>query len=184
MTNDFLYAPAQWRTVEDFNNHLLRHNPAICDWVQGVVIHHSVSPTISTWRGMDSIQSLKNYYQNLPWPSGPHLFICAGATNSAHDGIFQLSPLNLPGTHARQCNSTTWGIEVVGNYSNQPWSDATSSLVIGAVASLFRWRGLPINRSAIKYHKECVTDTACPGAAIINRFDWIVDGVKWRASRA
>lgn len=183
MSNEFLYAPARWSTVEEFDKHLQRHNPAIAEWSQGIVIHHSVSPTISTWRGMTSLGNLKNFYQNAGWPSGPHLFICAGAQNHTHNGIFQLSPLNLPGTHARKCNSTTWGIEVVGNYSNEPWSDATTSLVIGAMAILARWRGLQINRNTIKYHQECVSDTACPGAAIINRIDWIVAGVQWRAGR-
>ena len=182
--SNFLYAPQQWRTVEQFRTHIRRHNPAICDWVKGTIIHHTASPTISAWRGLQSINDLKNYYERIGWPSGPHLFICAGAPNPAHDGIFQLSPLNMTGTHARQCNSTTWGIEVVGNYSTQPWSDATMSLVIGTVAQLMTWRGIAINRQTIRYHKECVSDTACPGAAVINRFDWYVEGIKWRATNA
>lgn len=58
------------------------------------------------------------------------------------------------------------------------------SLVIGTVAQLMTWRKLPINRSTIRYHRECVPDTACPGAAVVSRFDWYVEGMKWRSINA
>ena len=181
---NFRYAPMHWRTVADLRAHLKRHSPSVCDWVQGIVIHHTVSPIPATWKGLESINNIKNFYKTQGWTSGPQLFICHGAPNPAHNGIFQMTPLNLTGTHARQCNSTTWGIEVVGNYTAQPWSDETMALVMGAVHELTSWRRLPINRQTIRFHKECVPDTECPGRAIRDRFDWLVEGMKWRATNA
>ena len=183
--SDFAYAPMQWRTVEAFRAHLRKHNPNVVPWAQGIALHHTASPVPSTWKGLESIASLARFYRfHHGWKAGPHLFICAGSPNPANDGIFQLTPLNMTGVHAQHCNSTTWGIEVVGNYTSQPWSDATTSLVIGAVHELMSWKGITPNRKTLIYHRECVPSTQCPGQAIVDRFDWILDGVQWRSRRA
>lgn len=157
----------QWKTVAEFKAHLAAHDPAICNWVQGLVVHHTWRPTQSQWRGRASVEGLKTFYenQNPPWDSGPHLFIATGSPNPADDGIWQMTPLNMQGTHARQCNPTTWGMEVVGDYMEQPWSTATRNLAVGAVSSLFQWRGLTVTEQSLKGHRDC-NKTSCPGDAI------------------
>ena len=163
--NDFASDIRQWRAHTDFAAHLAKHDPIVCNWVHAVVIHHTVKPTPDTWRGLESMQSLRRYYQqNKKWPSGPHLFICAGARNPAHDGIFQLTPLNIPGTHATICNQSTIGVEVVGYYDNRGWSEATTDLVRYTLAHFMNWRS--IARNGLVGHRDCHSPKTCPGREI------------------
>lgn len=164
--SEFLADIRQWRTIGQFQQHLGRHNPVICDWATRIVIHHTDKPTQATWNGVATVQSLKRYYTKIGWPSGPHLFICANSRDPLNDGIFQLTPLNVPGTHARTCNPYSWGIEVVGNYMNQRWDSATSQLVVGAITALCQWRNLnALDPNVIVGHRDC-NETSCPGNAI------------------
>jgi hypothetical protein len=164
--SEFLADIRQWKTVGQFQQHLAKHDPAIADWVSRIVVHHTDKPNQAQWNGLATVESLKRHYQKIGWPSGPHLFICANSPNPLNDGIFQLSPLNLPGTHARTCNPYSWGIEVVGNYSNQRWDSATTTLVIGAINALCHWRNLnPLDPNVIVGHRDC-NKTQCPGDAI------------------
>ena len=156
----------QWATPNQLNAHLKQHNPAICSWVKGVVIHHTYRPTPDTWSGMHSMKALQRYYEQLGWTAGPHLFICADAPRPADNGVFQLTPLNLRGIHAGICNSTTWGIEVVGDYDNKPWSLQTTHMVAQTVAYLMHWISMPIVISSVKGHRDCDSPKTCPGKAI------------------
>lgn len=156
----------QWKTVEAFEAHLAGHDPSIAAWVKGVVIHHTYRPLPSQWRGRASMDGLKTYYQSLGWSAGPHLFIVTGSPNAADDGIWQLTPLNMVGIHAGICNSTTWGIEVVGDYDAEPWSPATKDMVVRATAALVKWRGISISADTLKGHRDCNSPKTCPGRAI------------------
>lgn len=156
-----------WPTPDAFRAHLAAHDPAIAAWAGGVTIHHTYRPLPSQWRGYDSLVGLRNYYQHTKgWPSGPHLFLCAGAPNPAHDGIWQLSPLDRPGTHAGACNTSTWGIEVIGDYTHRPWPEAVAALVQEVGTALLRWRGLAISLATVRGHRECMDGRTCPGDAI------------------
>lgn len=167
----------QWKTVDAFAKHLAAHDPAICSWVQGMIIHHTWRPTQSQWRGRASIEGMKAYYERLnpPWDAGPHLFIVSGSPNAADDGIWQMTPLNMVGVHAGVCNSTNWGIEVVGDYDDEPWDAATRALVVGAAAELAKWRGIIISPDTVKGHRDCNSPKSCPGKAINMQQvrDWI-----------
>lgn len=156
----------QWKTVADFSAHLNAHDPSICNWATGAVVHHTWKPTPKTWDGMRTMKAIQRYYVAQKWTSGPHLFICAGAPDPLDDGIFQMTPLNLRGTHAAICNSTTWGIEVVGNYDVGPWSDATEQLVLGAIRELFKWRKLVVTKQSVRGHRDCNSKKTCPGRFI------------------
>jgi len=167
----------QWKTVEAFEAHLNAHDPAICDWVQGIVIHHTWRPLPSQWRGRSSIEGMKAYYerQSPPWTAGPHLFIVTGSPNPSDDGIWQMTPLNMVGVHATVCNPTTWGIEVVGDYDDEPWTFSTKQLAVGAAAALAKWRGIIISPQTVKGHRDCKSSKSCPGNAINMQQvrDWI-----------
>lgn len=154
----------RWSTVNSFQQHLAAHSPTICRWVSSVIIHHTWRPVQKDWRGLASMESLKRFYINKGWMAGPHLFICVGAPNPAHDGIFQLTPLNMVGVHAGVCNSSTWGIEVVGDYDSKPWDEPTTKLVASTIASLLTWRGL--SADVIRGHRECRSPKTCPGKAV------------------
>jgi len=111
----------QWRSVAEFTQHLTQHHPSIAPWARGVVLHHTVSPTLATWQGTKTMHAMANYYARLGWDRGPHLFIAVGSRSKSLDGIWQMTPLNLKGIHATTANSWAWGIEVVGNYDASPW---------------------------------------------------------------
>jgi hypothetical protein len=155
----------QWRTATEFKEHLKAHDPAIASWARGIVVHHAVRPTPSTWDGVNTMNNMVQVFIKRGWDSGPHLFIVQGARNTKNNGIWQMTPLNMPGTHARQCNPSTWGIEVVGEYTDKPWDPATAQTVLLAMAALCSWRNLPITADAIKGHRDC-NSTECPGESI------------------
>ena len=70
-----------WRTVASFRAHLARHDPGLAPWARAVVIHHTVKPLPSDWRGDVSLRNLATYYRGLGWRAGPHLFVVAGSLN-------------------------------------------------------------------------------------------------------
>ena len=156
----------QWPSAFAFRSHLQNYDPGIAPWAKGVVIHHTVSPTPSTWNGYDTMTAMIRYYEGLKWDSGPHLFIVTGAKNSAHDGVWQMTALNEKGIHAGACNSSTWGVEVVGFYDTKPWSVNTTALVLDTLHELIAWKGITITKDTLKGHRDCNSPKTCPDKAI------------------
>lgn len=146
-----------WPTLASFEAHLAAHDPAICAWVAGLTYHHTYRPTLAQWRGAASMRGMQAYYVGKGWPSGPHLYI-------APDGIWQMTPLNLPGTHATVCNPHTWGVEVVGDYDLAPWPPIIRDLALGVGVALLRWRGL--SPETVRGHRDCNSPKSCPGRAV------------------
>ena len=70
----------QWKTPEEFRNHVWSYDSHIASWAKAIVMHHTYSPTETQWRGLSTMQGMMHYYCGLNWTSGPHLFI-------APDGI-------------------------------------------------------------------------------------------------
>lgn len=156
-----------WKDAAGLREHLTHYDPAIAPWASGVTIHHTVSPTIVQWKGRASIESMAAYYEHTNgWSAGPHLFVCAGARNASDDGIWQMTPLNMPGVHAGVCNAHLWGIEVVGYYDRVRWSTKTAELAYGAAAALLAWRDIVVSKQTVKGHRECKSLKTCPGSAI------------------
>lgn len=154
-----------WPTLAEFEAHLAAHDPAIATWCDQVVYHHTYRPLRHQWHGRRTMDGLITYYRDTQgWPSGPHLFI-------APDGIWQLTPLNLPGTHAMAGNSRSWGIEVVGDYDIEEWPKPIAELALGAGAALLRWRGLPATRETVSPHSAYNPKKTCPGKEI--DLDWV-----------
>ena len=158
----------QWRTVAAFRQHLARYHIATtAPWSRGVVIHHTYRPVAADWRGVASLEALARFYRRDVepggWPSGPHLFIASGAANPDHDGIWQLTPLNLTGTHARTANPSYWGIEHVCDATTQSMPMDVAALGAGATAALLDWARLPANVKTITPHSAW-GKPSCPGA--------------------
>lgn len=146
-----------WPTLDAFAAHLAAHDPAICAWVKGVTVHHTVIPTVAQWDGRRTMDGMLRFYEDKGWDGAPHLFV-------APDGIWQMNPLNLPGIHAGRCNVDHWGVEVVGNYDRITWREPIRSFAYGAIVALLHWRGL--GADAVKGHRECLNNKSCPGTAI------------------
>jgi len=162
----FHAAILHWPDIAAFRAHLARHDAQACTrWprprgaathVRGIVLHHTWRPTWEQWRGERTMWGIHGYYVGLGWSSGPHLFL-------APDGLWQLTPLNLPGTHAGRYNADYYGLEVVGDYDRAPWLPATRQWVYDLIAALEQWRGSALD---IRGHRECGSLKSCPGAAI------------------
>lgn len=160
-----------WPTLQDFWRHLWAHDPSIAPWARGIVLHHTIKPGLDDWTGRANVERLLRYYRDevvwtddqgkrrKGWPAGPHLFI-------APDGIWQLTPLNLPGVHANSANAWAWGVEVVGTYDRQGWPPPIAELTLGAMAELLRWRSLPADAATVAPHREFNPTKSCPGKAI------------------
>ena len=165
----FLLDVRHWRTVAAFEQHLAGYDPqATAPWAKGITLHHTYRPLASQWVGEPSIKGLVATYLNKKpaWDRGPHLFIVAGAPAAANDGIWQFTPLNVPGIHAGPCNSSHWGLEVVGDYDRAPWPAPVAQLALGAGAALLRWHGLSVSPQTVRGHRDCLDNKSCPGKAI------------------
>lgn len=134
-------------------------------WCTGMTVHHTVIPTVATWRGRESMDALGRFYRDdvqnpdgsKGWSAGPQLFI-------GPDGIWQGTPVHHRGVHAGVCNSTRIGIEVVGNYDNTGWQPPIKGYVYDALTLLCQWLGVESPR--INGHRDCNSPKTCPGRAI------------------
>ena len=166
--SEFYVQCEHWRTVDEFRAHLAKHSPSVAPWVQGAVVHHTWRPEVSQWRGQTTFNGILNYYKakQPKWTSAPHLFLVVGSPDPRNDGIWQMTPLNITGTHAGAWNRTHWGIEVVGNYDDRGWSEPTKQLLYQTILTLFQWRNIEVNRQSVVGHRETGSKKSCPGKSI------------------
>jgi hypothetical protein len=137
-------------TPPEFTDYLAGYNfrPVKPDFV---VLHHTAIPTLEQWTAGDANRSeqqiyenrrtklgkIKGVYEGRGWKSGPHLFI-------DDRWIWLFSEMSEYGTHAKWGNSFrntsglhySIGIEMVGDYTNKPWSSEIANLVGYIVTAL------------------------------------------------
>ncbi len=155
----------QWHTIGDFSDWIGKFPDSDFRWIEKIVLHHTIKPVVSQWRGKRSMEDLLTFYRDTRhWAVGPHLFICTGSIVTTDDGIWQLTPMNTPGIHAGDCNHNGLGIEVVGNYDVTPWSPPTKAMIYGTVLALLRRCSL--GPCDVYGHRECLANKTCPGKAI------------------
>lgn len=144
---------------------------------QFVVLHNTGAPRLDQWHtykgkpisGETRMRGLENYYRNQQgWSGGPHLFV-------ADDLIWVFNDLTQRGTHSPSWNSIAWGIEMVGDFSAEPFNSGLGAKVrdnaVHALAVLHAARGL--NPDTLRLHKEDPRTThACPGRNV-NKKDMI-----------
>lgn len=150
----------QFKTVNDFTAYLAIL-PAPTWGVIASCGHNTYRPTEAQWRGLVSMKSMQATYVAKGWTAGPCLYVALGAPNPAHDGIFVMTPPTSEGIHGVTCNPTHFGVELVGDFQNNPPSAAQQTLFLDAIAALHRWAKLgPL----FNMHRDCVKRT-CPGDA-------------------
>jgi hypothetical protein len=166
----YAYDLRHWKTVDEFRAHLAGYEPvATAPWARGVVLHHTYRPLPSQWAGAVTMNAMSARYEAMGWRGGPHLFVVIGGRLPALDGIWQMCPLNLPGIHCSSVygNNTMWGLEVVGDYDARPWPDDLHRLVRSTTLALMGWRGIKVDASTLKGHREYpAAHKTCPGTAI------------------
>ena len=126
---------------------------------QFVVLHNTASPKLSEWHstaGEQRMKNLEDFYKNIQqWSAGPHLFI-------ADDRIWVFTPLTVAGVHSPSWNSMSWGVEMVGDYNVEPFSEPVRDNAVSALGTLHGLLGL--DPSTLRLHKEDPKTTHdCPG---------------------
>lgn len=129
----------------------------------GSTYHNTWKPNADQWAGHASMKNMQAGYEKLGWDRGPHVYLAHG---TRADGIFVMTPPQLPGIHSPSCNGSTkkpgrYGIEVVGDFQATPMSAAQLDLLVSVTAALHRYARLPADINA---HRDCDPRT-CPGDA-------------------
>jgi hypothetical protein len=104
--------------------------------------------------------NLESYYRDQQgWSAGPHLFV-------ADDFIWVFTALTTSGVHSPSWNGISWGVEIVGNYEQEPFSPGVRENAVDALAVLHAVRG--IGPDTLRFHKEDpkTTHKNCPGKNI------------------
>ena len=133
---------------------------------QFVVLHNTAIPKLSEWHAISGAQRMKNlegfYKKEQRWSAGPHLFV-------ADDLIWAFTPLNVSGVHSPSWNDVAWGVEMVGDYNQEPFGDAVCNNAVSALATLHALFGLDPN--TLRFHKEDPQTTHdCPGKNVSKDF--------------
>lgn len=127
---------------------------------QFVVVHNTSEPRLSQWHstpGEQRMLNLQSYYRDEQhWSAGPHLFI-------ADDLIWVFTPLTTSGVHSPSWNGISWGVEMVGEYEEEPFNPGVRENTVDALAILHHWIG--VAPETMRFHKEdpLTTHKECPG---------------------
>jgi len=95
---------------------------------QFVVLHNTAAPTLQQWMSgpttpQQRILNLEAYYRDqMGWSAGPHLFI-------DNQLIWAFTPLTTSGVHSPSWNHVSWGIEMVGDYSQESFDQGPGAAV-------------------------------------------------------
>jgi N-acetylmuramoyl-L-alanine amidase len=150
-------------TSEDFAAYVA--GLSFANWMPSFcVVHNTQDPTFAQWHdvpGRSRMRGLESYYRDdRGWSGGPHLFV-------ADDLIWCFTPLVLPGVHSPSWNDVAWGVELVGDYEQEVFSDEVKANACEALATLHRAAGW--TEPKIRFHKEdpATTHTGCPGKNVV-----------------
>lgn len=150
----------------------------ITPWAKFIVVHNTSVPDIAlykTWERREGkyknwspeqwLRNLASYYAGQGWSGAPHLFIPPTA-----DTILVLNSLLVKGTHSPSWNSFSIGVETVGEFEREGFTDPSQANLVAALAMLHKKLGFepaPYVRGVrgIHFHKEDpkTTHKTCPG---------------------
>lgn len=128
-----------------------------------IVLHNTAAPTLAQRPNGFTLQSIKNlesyYRDDRKWSAGPHLFI-------DDKQIWVFTPLTKPGTHSPSWNRVAIGIEMLGDYDVESFSEGRGFKVrehaTWAIAKLSSKLGFAAD--GWKFHNEDPKTTHdCPG---------------------
>lgn len=163
-----------WK-VDEFKSYLKTLTPPA--WAKAVTLHHTASPSLKIRpNGLTDqhVINLRDFYKNEKgWSAGPHLFV-------DDYRIMGMTPLTEKGVHAVSFNSTSIGIEVLGDYGEEDphsgrglecWENA-----FAATAALLEWLGIEPSSKTVQFHRDDpATSKSCPGDKV--RKDWVLLGI-------
>ncbi len=140
-----------------------------------IALHNTSSPTIQVWQSWSPekrqqyIQNMQPYYEKMGWRGGPHFFV----TPQQDICAFGFNDLMAAGTHASCFNNTSIGIEMVGEFDQEPFDSGPGAQVadnaIFLMALLHNKIGIiptpyVYDQRGLHFHVECKADNHdCPG---------------------
>lgn len=131
-----------------------------------IVLHNTAIPTLAKRPKGLTLQNIKGleifYRDEKKWSAGPHLFI-------DDKQIWVFTPLTVPGVHSPSWNSSSLGIEMLGDYLKESFTSGRGLKVrqntISAMTTINSILG--IDPHTMKLHREDpLTTHACPGSAV------------------
>lgn len=154
-----------------------------------IVLHNTAKPSLAQWiksagedqakglaPGRTRINNLEKFFRvDNGWSGCPHLFV-------ANDFIWIMNPLTAKGTHSPSWNSTSIGIEMIGDFAIED-DDTGEGLkvknnTVYATAVLCEAIGID-PRTQIRLHKEDPrTSHDCPGRDIAQDKAAIISAVQ------
>ncbi len=135
-----------------------------------MAIHHTETPTNDTISPEARLRSIQSYHMDvLGWCDiGYHYLM-------SRDGrLWEGRPDHLLGAHTGGNNTGNVGISVIGSHMTTPITSTQVENLADLIRAIADERGIPINRSAIKGHRE-YKSTDCPGDALYAQLDEVVD---------
>jgi len=132
-----------------------------------VVLHNTGSPSLAQRPAgltRQHLAKLEAYYRDKQrWKAGPHLFI-------DDKQIWVFTPLTISGTHSPSWNKLALGVEMLGDFASEPFSDGRGLAVrkntVAALATLHAVLG--IDAQTMRLHKEDpLTTHKCPGSNVL-----------------
>jgi hypothetical protein len=152
-------------------------------WCKGVCLHHTASPSLyARPQGLLSqhIRNMEEFYKNKGWSAGPHFF-------TDENEIFGMTPPNIKGVHAVSFNSSTIGIEVLGDYDVE-FHDSGRGLACWktaaiATAKILHWLNIEPTYGSVLFHRDDPrTSKSCPGTRVSK--SWVLDLIRAANSTA
>jgi hypothetical protein len=131
-----------------------------------IVLHNTQIPSLAerpNGFSLSHIRQLEAFYRDTQeWRAGPHLFV-------DDKQVWVFTPLTVSGTHSPSWNKLALGIEMLGDYDTESFTEgrglAVRNNAVKAMASLSAVLGL--DPQTIRLHREDpLTTHACPGAAV------------------
>jgi hypothetical protein len=140
-----------------------------------ITMHHTGGPSLATWKTyahgtrkvpITDAQWMKNlaayYGGELGWSAGPHFFFTP-------DNFCVLSLPEKRGVHAVSFNANSWGVECVGDFDAEPFTDDLKNRYAEGLACLYLAVGLTPDNfvkgvRGLHFHRDDPKTTkTCPG---------------------
>ena len=143
----------------------------------GIALHNTASPSLAQRPAGLTFQHIKNleaYYRDQRnWNGGPHLFV-------DDKQIWVFNDLTKMGVHSPSWNRSHLGIEMLGDYSCESFTDGRGAKVrantVAAMAALNRKLGFAAGD--FRFHVEDKkSDHDCPGKLARNERDALIDEI-------
>jgi hypothetical protein len=135
-----------------------------------MTVHHTETPTNDSMSPAARLRQIQAYHMDVKgWCDiGYHYLM-------SRDGqLWEGRRDTLLGAHAGGNNTGNIGISVMGSHDATPITETQINSIAKLIKGISDQRGIAINRTKIKGHRE-YNPTTCPGDALLDQLDLILD---------